>query len=223
MSTTKSGKSDRAKDLDKIQRKLRPLLQELGFRERGRLFSRITADGLTQILHIWMANFDPPWAKETPGFKSNYYGKFTINLGVFVPEVHKWTKSYPQPKSIRDTSCCMRRCLGTVKTDYTDVWWDIRPDGEFIEDLLRRLRDTAFPFFEHANSRDSILQQCVDSNFDRSDFETPPHIVCAMILFERGDCDAARALLTDHIVNSSHHAGHVEYLQKLMERMGLAS
>ena len=214
-------KSDLAKDLDKIQRKLRPLLKERGFRERGRLFSRTTPDGLTQVLQIWMANFDPPWAKQTPEFQSNYYGKFTIDLGIFVPEVQKWAKTYPQPKVIREPDCCMRRRLGTLKTDYTDVWWDIRTNGEFIEGLHERLKDSAFPFFDGANSRESILQQCMDSNFNRSDFETPPRIVCAIILFERGDRDAARTLLTDQIANSADHAGHVEYVQKLMERMGL--
>lgn len=220
---TKGGKSDLSKDLDEIQRQLRPLLKEHGFRERGRTFSRNTDDGLTQVLHIWMANFDPPGAKHIPGLLPNYYGKFTINLGVFVPEVHKWAKSYPAPKSIREPDCCMRRSLGTLKTHYTDVWWDIRTDASFIDDLRQRLERTALPFFERAGDRESILQQCVDNSYDRSDFETPPRIVCAIILSERGDRSAARSLLTDHVRNSADHPGHVEYVQRLMQQMGLDS
>lgn len=220
---TKSGKSDLAKNLDKIQRQLRPLLKQQGFRERGRSFNRTTADGLTHVLAIWMANFDPPGTKHIPGLRSDYYGKFTIDIGVFVPEVHKWTKSYSPREFIREPECCMRRRLGTLKTDFTDVWWDIRTDAAFIDDLQRRLRDTAFPFYERAENRDSILQQCVDSDYERLGFETPPRIVCAIILFERGERDAARSLLRQHIQNSDDHPGHVEYVRGLMERMGLGA
>ena|SRR5579885_510857 len=86
-----------------------------------------------------------------------------------------------------------------------------------------RLEHTAFPFFERTKDRESILRQCVDNNYEGLDFETRPRIVCAIILFERGDRSAARSILMDHLRNAADHRGHVEYVKELMERMGMTS
>ena len=82
-----SEKSDPLKTLDELQGKLRSALAERGFRTRGRAFNRRTSDGLTEVVHIQMGSFDPPGTTYIPGLRENFYGKFTVNLGVFVPEV----------------------------------------------------------------------------------------------------------------------------------------
>jgi hypothetical protein len=80
-------KSDIAKSLDGLQAKLRPVLKDYGFRARGRTFNRTTSDGLTQVVNLQMGRFDPPGTTYVPGLRDNLYGKFTVNLGAFVPEV----------------------------------------------------------------------------------------------------------------------------------------
>ena len=34
-----------------------------------------------------MGSFDPPGTTHIPGLRENLYGRFTVNLGVYVPEV----------------------------------------------------------------------------------------------------------------------------------------
>jgi hypothetical protein len=80
-------KSDLAKTLDELQGKLRSALAEYGFRARGRVLNRRTSDGMTEVVQIQMGSFDPPGTTYVPGLRENRYGKFAINLGVFVPEV----------------------------------------------------------------------------------------------------------------------------------------
>ena len=83
-------KSDFAVTLDSIQEQLTPLLKNRRFRVRGRTFNRITTDGLTQVLNVQMGSFDPPGTTYHPGLRENLYGWFTINLGIYVPEVARW-------------------------------------------------------------------------------------------------------------------------------------
>src|SRR5690606_24175664 len=82
-------KSAEVAAMDVIQRGVRPLLKEAGFRGSGRTFNRGTPDGLTQVVRFQMGSFDPPGTTDIPGLRENRYGWFTVNLGVYVPEVAK--------------------------------------------------------------------------------------------------------------------------------------
>jgi hypothetical protein len=107
-------KSDLARTLDELQGKLRPALTERGFRARGRAFNRLTSDGLTEVVQVQMGSFDPPGSVPIPGLRENRYGKFTVNLGVLVPEV---AEQYGRgaPKSfVQEYNCCIRTRLGLL-------------------------------------------------------------------------------------------------------------
>jgi hypothetical protein len=80
-------KSDLATRLDELQAEIGAALKERGFRARGRAFNHTTSDGLTEVVQLQMGSFDPPGTAYIPGLRENLYGKFTVNLGVFVPEV----------------------------------------------------------------------------------------------------------------------------------------
>src|SRR5262245_6951914 len=82
-------KSTYADALDAIQAAVYPLLKERGFKRRGRTFNRVTTDALTQVVNLQLAPVDPPNAVAPSGFESIPRGLFTINLGVYVPEVAK--------------------------------------------------------------------------------------------------------------------------------------
>jgi Domain of unknown function (DUF4304) len=82
-------KPELAKAMDELQGKLRQFLKDKGFGTRGRAFNRATSDGLTQVVKLQMGSFDPPGTTYFAGLRENRYGKFAINLGVYVPEVAK--------------------------------------------------------------------------------------------------------------------------------------
>jgi tetratricopeptide (TPR) repeat protein len=219
----KRAKSELAHTLDEIQLELRTTLKAAGFRARGRAFNRTTSDGLIEVLSIWMRSFDPPGTAPIPGFQTSLYGKFTVNLGVYVPEVYKWRFSAEPRAFVPEPLCAIRQRLGNLGPEHSDTWWHIRRDPSLVDDLKLRLIRDAFPFFARFQSRGAILRECAQSNYDRMGcFETPPRIVCATILFERGQRSEARRLLAEQTTGDSNH-GHTAYVRALAERMGLGS
>ena len=209
-------KSDPSKTLDELQGKLRSALAERGFRTRGRAFNRTTSDGLTEVVHIQMGSFDPPGTTYIPGLCENLYGKFTVNLGVFVPEVAEQQGHRPLNSFVREIHCCVRTRLGRLGSEPRDIWWDIRRDDALTEELRQRLISDAIRKFE---TRDAILAELLTAT--RSPSITPPRIVCAIILAARGRTNDARSLLAEQ-AKETRNPGHPAYVRSLAERLGLA-
>ena len=214
-------KSDLAKTLDELQAKLRPALKERGFRARGRAFNRITSDGLTEVVQLQMGSFDPPGTTYIPGLRENRYGMFTVNLGVFVPEVADHYGSGASKSFVQEYHCCVRSRLALLGPDHRDVWWEIRGDQPLAHELLERLTRDAIPFFNKFETRDAILSEWLA--VPKSPFAvTPPRIVCAIILTERGRIEDARALLTAQ-ARETLNPGHPAYVRRLADKLGLGN
>jgi hypothetical protein len=180
----------------------------------------MTTGDLTQVVQLQMARFDPPGTTYIPGLRENLYGKFTINVGVFVPEVHDLV-GVGVPKSlIREVDCCIRSRIGTLAPEGRDIWWQIRADRELVEDLWKRLDRDAFPFFKRFETRDAILEELLPATRPRHIGSYPPRIVCAIILAKRGVMADARALLAAQAEETAHPQ-HSSYVKELAERMGL--
>lgn len=212
-------KSDLAGSLDELQAKLHPTLKECGFRARGRTFNRPTSDGLTEVIKIQMGSFDPPGITYVPGLRENLYGKFTVNLGVFVPEVAEQYGGGAPKSFIQEYHCCVRTRLPILGPETRDTWWDIRADKALAEELLVRFQRDAIPFFKKFATRDAILEQWFAAPKAPFAF-APARIVCAIILAERGRSEDARALLVaqaKEILNPAHPA----YVRSLAAKLGL--
>ena len=212
-------KSDLAKRLDALQAKLRPALKQYGFRASGRTFNRLTPDGLTEVVTIQMGSFDPPGTTYVPGLRQNLYGKFTMNLGVFVPEVSEQRGGAAGKSFIQEYHCCVRARLPVLGPEARDLWWDIRADEALAEELLERIARDAFPFFKKFETRDAILEQWLPA--PKSPFAfTPPRIVCAIILAKRSRNDEARVLLAAQATETLN-PGHPAYVRRLAVQLGL--
>src|SRR5436190_639656 len=69
-----------------------PLLRRAGFRKRRHTFNRMPEPGLVHVLNFQMGAFNPPGpaseahvaALESLDIPGDLYGRFTINLGVYV-------------------------------------------------------------------------------------------------------------------------------------------
>jgi hypothetical protein len=212
-------KSDVARTLDELQAKLRPALKERGFRARGRAFNRLTCDGLSQVVQIQMGSFDPPGTTYIPGLRENLYGKFTVNLGVFVPEVaERYGRGAPK-SFVREYHCCIRTRLAVLGPERSDVWWGIRADEAMAQKMLRRFTRDAMPFFGKFETRDSILEQWTAAP-NAPYASTPSRIVCAIILAGRGRNEDARVLLAAQ-ARETLNPGHPAYVRRLADKLGL--
>lgn len=181
--------------VDEIQRALRDILKPQGFRAKGRVFNRTTDDGLTQVIGIQMGASDPPGTTYFPGLRENLHGLFTINLGVYVPEVAVHHSASPAKSWVHDSHCCVRSRLGALCVENADLWWPAVVDSAGLEDVATRLQVAGIPFLDRFASRDRILTEW-EGQSENWGASSPPRIVCAIILATRNQPEKARRLLT---------------------------
>jgi hypothetical protein len=204
--------------LDTLQARLRLKLKERGFVVRGRTFNCRT-QGLTQVVHFQMGSFDPPGGEYIPGFSQNFYGKFTINVGVYVPEVAEYQRGGQARSFIHEYHCCVRSRLGKLGPERADLWWDLRETDQLAPELWLRLQRDAIPFLQQFETRDSILRQWMNSA-DTPYIGSPPRIVCAIILAGRAQGATAKQLLLAQ-AREARNPMHRDYVWNLAKRLRL--
>ena len=171
-----------------------------------------------------MAGADPPGTTYIPGLRENMYGLFTINIGVYVPEVAVLQHGRGAKNFAHEYNCCVRTRLGANLAENQDTWWRIVSDAAVVESVVNLIRSDAMPFFERFGTREKILKECYATNFDRMRVPlfSPPKIVCGIILAERGEIAKAHKLLAEQFKeNETEHPGHAEHVQGLAAKMGL--
>jgi hypothetical protein len=205
--------------VDDIQRSLRPLMKARAYKVRGRTFNRVTEDGLTQVVNLQMGPSDPPGTTYIPGFRENLHGLFTINLGVYVPEVARARSGGEARSWIQAYDCCVRARLGEACGDSKDMWWHAHLDGSVVADISGRLELSGLPFLDRFATRDKILTEWADRT-ENMGASGPPRITMAVILAERGDRDRARELLARQ-ASDRPTPGHADYVRTLAATLGL--
>jgi hypothetical protein len=167
-----------------------------------------------------MGASDPPGTTYIPGLRENQYGLFTMNLGVYVPEVARFHLAGEPKGFIREYNCCVRARLGDFGPEGRDLWWPISENRELMDEIETRIARDALPFFERYCTRDSIVAagKVEGANFGAGG---PPRVIAAIILACRGEVDAARALLARQ-VQERQNPGHPAYVRALAERLGIA-
>ncbi len=219
-STMAMAKSKPTQAMDELQASVRPFLKELGFRARWRAFNRLTSDGLTQVIEFQLGRFDPPGTHYV-GFRRNVYGRFTVNVGVYVPEVHKYTLPGGGERSfVHEYDCDIRQRLGNLGPEHRDIWWDLEEVNvhDQAAEVFRRLERGAFPFFAQFENRDALLNQLMQE--PANPFTCRPRIVCAIICAIRGQRDEAKSLLADQPREHKNHP-HLAFVRALAEKLGL--
>ncbi len=211
-------KSKFADAVDEIQAELEPFFKRNGFRRHGRTFNATTPDDLTWVANIQMGPSDPPGTTYSPGLRENRHGLFTVNLGVYVPEVarhHGGTevKLWAQPQH-----CSIRARLGALSMTDGDLWWPATLTASMTQDVLRRLVQFGMPFLERFSTRQRILDEFAGVSENR--YLAVPRIVSAILLTGRGDAEEARRLLSDQSRETSNR-GHAAYVRELARRLGL--
>ncbi|MEW6684563.1 MAG: DUF4304 domain-containing protein [Nitrospirota bacterium] len=214
-------KSTYAEAVDEIQSTLRPVLKAQGFKVRGRTFNRVTEDGLTQVISIQMGASDPPGTTYIPGLRENLHGLFTVNLGVYVPEVARHHGGGEAKSWVQEYHCCVRARLGEASGEERDIWWHARAEDAVFEDVRRRLEQAGLPFLNRYSTRQKILAEWQDRS-ENMGAGGPPRIVMAIILAERGRKDEARALLAQQVLET-RNPGHPDYVRRLANQLSVGS
>src|SRR5919109_1389766 len=94
-----------------------------------------------------MGPYDAPGTVEIPGLRDDLYGKFAVNLGIFVEELHGHFRLEPRPRFAAEYSCELRRRLGEMVPGEGEYWWSLDADPVAVAaDVRRALEDHGLPF-----------------------------------------------------------------------------
>jgi len=205
--------------MDELQARLRPFLDQLGFRMRSRTCNRVTLDGLTHVINFQMGRFDPPGTSYIPWFRKNLYGKFTVNIGVYVPEVFRHSYTMEPSSFIAEPYCCVRVRLGDLGPEHKDLWWKTRANSRTVGELQLRLKRDAIPFLARLESRNALLEE-LGKIVETYGPGAPPRVISAIILAHCGQKEAAMQNLTTQ-ARKAARPDHTEFLKRLANRLGL--
>jgi len=153
--------------------------------------------------------------------RENLHVLFTVNLGVYVPEVAKYHGGGEAQSWIQDYYCCVRARLGRTVDEPADVWWRAQADAVVIADVGHCLENNGFPFLDRFSTRDKILAEWNETSKNVGP-GGPPRIVLAIILAQRGQLERARALLALQVLETKN-PGHPDYVRKLAKVLALGS
>lgn len=214
-------KSAFANAVDVIQTACAPVLKPAGFRKRGRTHNRSTEDGLVQVIAFQMGASDPPGATHIPGLSSDLHGLFTVNLGVYVPEVAEWTGT-PAKAFVSESDCTIRsRLVRAADTEADDLWWPADATGPVPDEIRRRLERDGLALLDRYATRDAILADIDEDAVSHPHMLAPPRMVGGIILAERGDRAGARHLFERQkdAALSGGRIGHADYIAGLIARL----
>jgi hypothetical protein len=221
-------KSELMREMRDLQAKLNPFFKGRNFRRLGGTYNRITADGLTHVVNFQKERFDPPGTTSIPGFRENLYGKFTINVGVYVPEVQLFGSGGKEPKFVAEYYCCVRERLGTLGPERVDIWWELKKEPDSVEEVVNEIRQRlevdAFPFLARFETREALLSELLSGPSTASYRSPRSRVDCAIILAARGQRSEAHDLLAAHRaahIRERGHPGHLKYLEDLAVELGL--
>ena len=210
-------KSELASFLDEAITPIRIVLAQRGFRARNRTFNRRLDNGIIHVVQVVMGRSDPPGAQQMHGFSSDLYGTFSVELGVYVPEVarHYGMRAKTFPGEI---DCCVRVNAAEVGPNGEAIAWPIKRDATFFNAVADLLEHHAVPFFQRYSDRPSIVTELKGGRASRPG--GPPRVVAAVILANAGDREGALALLREQD-SLDIHPSHRRYLRELAEELKL--
>lgn len=201
--------------LDSIQKEIFNYLKPLGFKKKGRTFNRQTEDGIYQVINIQSGRYEFGDKYVIPGFRENYYGKFTINLGVMVTDIYE-LESYNKPKDIYQDYDCQIRTRLTHLTIKQDFWWPISNNTEEItKEIIQGLKSNGIQWLDTFESREKIIKNwgnMADSNSPRAKLDV------ALIVL-RIDSEKGKYLMQEYFDKIDIRNGHKEYVKSLADRL----
>ncbi len=188
-----------------------PSMKAAGFRKRRHTFNRrVGDDGFVQMLNFQMGAFDPPGTVEIPGLRPNLYGRFTVNLGVFVPAIQRG--GLAERDWYSDYHCQVRKRIGELLEEQADVWWRLdHPDTE--ADVAATIRDHGLPWLARFENYVGLLDlwgsgggAAVGLNYPAAPLDI------ADVLLHLGRKSDAEAVLRDY-VGKEHVVGHADVVR----------
>ena len=154
-------KTENTAGMSAILDPLARFLKSQGFRKTGGNFNRAVEDGLIQVLTFQMGRYEFG-AREIPGIRHNLHGKFTVNIGILIPNILRLEGfgKIDAKKVYNAAYCSISTRLGHVSPYAGDAWWSIQepfpPISAEVQDLLKNY---GLPFLDQFRRNKDIIDR----------------------------------------------------------------
>ncbi len=209
---------DYKKILDEIQKAIHIELKALGFKKKGRTHNKVLDNGIIQVINFQMGQFQFDNVIEIADLRENLYGQFTINMGVFIPELYIKTFD-SEPKSfIREIDCEIRTRLSQQMFG-EDKWFPLTSDFQTTIDLiLNLLKSTGQQWFERFENRNKIVSELTESK--EIEF-SPRQKMCGAIIELEIDRINGERIFNDYYNSIEDEKPHKKYVFELAEKLNI--
>lgn len=212
-------KSAFARNLDVVEAQLARFLKPLGYRKHGRTFNRDAGEGLVQVINLQMGAYPIGIQTEITPSEFSLYGRFTVNLGVFVPEL--WLVPRPNARVLQEYDCALRARIAQLWKASGERWWDLSADSSLLStDLVQVLDSHGLPFLERFATRDAVVREWIPFS-ETHGLSARSRVDVAVIRAGRGEHLEARRLLQEQRCRPSTPRQHAEYVDQLSQKLGL--
>jgi len=173
-----------AKKLDIIQAEAHTYLRQVGYRKKGRTFNKSLDSGLIHVVNFQMG-------------RRSLSGQFTINLGIFIPEIYKllWFWEEDEPKFVDHGDCEIINRIGDLKPSSEDLWWDLKKNTRRLsKTIMVHLDKYGLPYLNKLNTQEDIIQEW-NKHGDTVGFNHRSGLSVAILLAKSGQEEKAQSLL----------------------------
>lgn len=164
---------DPAKLIDAVVAQgLAPLLKSHGFAKAGRSFHRRRGERW-QVVNV-----------QASSGNSAAQARFTLNLGLYVPEIEALAGHSPPAGKPKEYDCTLRERIGLLMPQARDHWWTLAPDSDpasLAPELAEAFAAYGLPWLEGHADLAGIAARLADA----------PTILAAAAALAAGDREAA--------------------------------
>lgn len=187
------------------------LLAPRGFRKRANRFNRrMPDDRIVHVIELQLARHEGFEAPGSLGLHPGYYGTFTVNIGVYVPEV-AW-RPPSQGGWVAAHDCRIITSIGALLAEPQSPWWPVG-SVDAADVVLDALVTRVLPWLDRLTGVEAILQV-----HDLAPELLGPRVQASRWPYElylsRGRTEEARRAFAAHLTHGPLNPNAVSSLRK---------
>lgn len=190
---------------DLMKKHVAPLLKQRGFKKKDLTWNK-SKDGVVQVVDFQLSRFSGDGEED-----------FTINLGVFDPQVWKKCWGKEPPKFIKEEDCFPRIRIGQLlnksSKESTDHWWTCSAnnnESELFKEIQGFLEEKCLPFLNDMVNQHEVVQFYSSNSEHLMPIEK---IYLAIIKNSVGDVHSSDELLSEVAAISKAWANRVNQVR----------
>jgi len=190
-----------------ILRETHSLLKSHGYRKKKKIFNRSLDSKLIHVIQFQLG-------------RRSLYGKLTINLGVFIPEIHKLIWDRDMPKFADYGDCEIVKRIGELLSPPEDLWLDLgTKEDELVMNAVELLKLYGLPYLDQFLSNDDIIRKWQD---DGEDIGLPARagLSIAILLANQGHLEQAENLLKQEYIRKKGEP-YAGFVINIADKLGI--